>query len=140
MNTNLETAIRMLAQGAYTCVLCKDGQVYTSCRRGVAPLMGFWEQKTDLKGFSAADKVVGKATALLYCLLGVSQVYATVLSRPAAEVLASHGIDYRYETLVDAILNRTGDGFCPMETATKQIHDPAQAPAAIQAALQALAR
>ncbi len=133
---DLNKAKTLLQQGNYTCVLCKGEQVYTSTLRGVAPLMNHWQDGTDLKDFAAADKVVGKATALLYCLLGVKAVYAGVISSPALRVLESHSISASYGQLVDAIINRTGDGFCPMETATKDIDDPAAAPAAILAALK----
>ena len=71
MNVDLNMAQSILEQDGCTCVLCNGETVYKSHRRGVAPLMGWLESGTDLKGFSAADKVVGKATAFLYCLLGV---------------------------------------------------------------------
>ena len=137
---DLQKAKALLKEKELTCVLYKDETVYESSRRGVAPLMEHWEKGTDLRGFSAADKVVGKATALLYCLLGVKAVYANVISDPALDVLLRAGIQVQYALLVDAIQNRTGDGFCPMETATRDINDPVLAPAAIQKALDALRR
>lgn len=137
MDHDLKRAIALLAQGNYTCVLCKDSVVHTSTRRGVAPLMGWLEEGLELTGFSAADKVVGKATAFLYCLLQVKEVYALVMSEAAAKVLELQGIPFAYEHLVSAIQNRTGDGLCPMEMATRDVRDPADAPAAIR---QALAR
>lgn len=135
---DLQRAKAMLQEKQLTCVLCKGEAVYESTRRGVAPLMGFWQQRINLKDFSAADKVVGKATALLYCLLEVKAVYANVISSPALDILLTHGILVQYDRLVDAIKNRAGDGFCPMETATLAIDDPALAPAAIQKALDNL--
>lgn len=135
---DLSKAKELLQQGGYTCVLCKADQVYTSTRRGVAPLLAYWQEGLELKDFSAADKVVGKAAALLYCLLGVRAVHAWVMSDPALQFLERHGIAASYEQLVDAIVNRTGDGFCPMETATRHIDDPAQGPGAILAALEKL--
>lgn len=137
---DLEQAKQILCTTPVTCVLCKDDQVVVSDRRGVAPLMGFWEDGLDLRGYSAADKVVGKATALLYCLLDVRSVYAQVMSRPALQVLQAHRIEASFDQLVDAIQNRTGDGFCPMETATRNIFDPKDAPAAIKQALENLNR
>ena len=135
---DLQQAIQILKNGQYTCVLCKDGHTVTSYQRGVAPLMGFWEHQTDLSGYSAADKVVGKGTALLYCLLGVKALYANVMSKPAWQVLNAHGIDTSYGQLVDAIQNRSGDGLCPIETATISIDNPADAPEAIRTALKNL--
>ena len=138
MNTDLTRAQEMLAAEGCTCVLCKGDVYYKSTRRGVAPLMGWLEEGIDAKGFSAADKVVGKATAFLYCLLGVAAVHANVISQPALQVLQTHNIPVSWDQLVDAIQNRTGDGLCPMEMATREITSPADAPAAIRAALARL--
>ena len=135
---DLKQAKILLENSADTCVLCKDEIVYRSDRRGVAPLMEIWQSQRSVAGFSAADKVVGKATALLYCLLQVKAVYAHVMSEPALQVLTRHGVITQYKTLVPAIINRTGDGFCPMETATAKITDPKDAPDAILQALNAL--
>lgn len=138
MNQDLYLAKSILAAENCTCVLSRGTEVYKSHRRGVAPLMGWLEEGLDLEGFSAADKVVGKATALLYCLLQVRTVYALVMSEAAANVLQRNGIPYQCEKLVPAIQNRAGDGLCPMEMATRNIDDPADAPAAIRAALARL--
>lgn len=135
---DLQKAKDILQSTGSTCVLCLGDQVITSHRRGVAPLMEFWEQQLDLTGFSAADKVVGKATALLYCLLQVKAVHGLVMSRPALQILTAQGIQTTYDQLVDAIQNRTGTGLCPMETATREIDDPQAAPAAIRQALKRL--
>lgn len=58
MNPNLAEAKRLMENGGYTCVLYKDGITHTSTKRGVLPLKEWLEKKTELKGFSAADKVV----------------------------------------------------------------------------------
>ena len=105
----------MLNSGEYTAVLCKDGNVYISIQRGVKPLVRWLEDKTDFSGYVAADKVVGKATAFLYLLLGVRAIYAQVISKPALQVLKEQNIAVEYGTLVDNIINRTGDGICPFE-------------------------
>ena len=135
---DLQKARRMLEEGGYTCVLCKADAIFTSTKRGVAPLMELWESQTAVAGFCAADKVVGKATALLYRLLGVRAVYALIISESALEALQAGGIEVAYETLVPYIVNRAGDGRCPMETVTADLRDPALAPAAIKAKLEEL--
>jgi len=138
MKNDLTSAVALLDEGDYTCVLVKGDTVYTSRERGVKPLMTWLEVGVSLVGFSAADKVVGKATALLYVLLGVERVYARVVSEPAAEVLRTHGIPLVADTVVPAIRNRTNTGFCPMEQATRDITDPKDAPKAIKDALEQL--
>ena len=138
MTADLNKAGAKLKEGGYTCVLWKGDVHYTSDRRGVAPLLGWLEDGTDLQGFSAADKVVGKAAALLYCLLGITEIYAPVISKAALAVLEAAGITVFYDSLVEGIINRRGDGPCPMETATKEISDPALAPDVIRKTLKAL--
>lgn len=135
---DLQNARRILAEGQFTCVLCRDGDTVTDVRHGVKPLLELLESGKDFSGYSAADKVAGKAAAFLYCLLGVKALYAGVISQPALSVLEAAGIAARYDTLVPAIRNRAGDGFCPMETAVWELNDPALAPKAIRQALQKL--
>ena len=135
---DLEKARSLLEKENYTCVICRGDDVITDRRRGIRPLMELLESGKDLHGYSAADKVVGKAAAFLYCLLGVKALHAGVLSVPARDVLVSAGISVEWGSLVPAIRNRAGDGFCPMETAVWDLTDPALAPDTIRIALQKL--
>ena len=123
-----------------TCVLCGQGRIYKRFDRGIWPLLTFWDEGPSVSGFCAADKVVGKAAALLYCLLQVQEVYAPVISKPALEVLERHSIRVYYQVCTAAIQNRAGNGLCPMETATQAISDPRLAPALIREALKKLQR
>ena len=138
MDQNLSKACSLLEAGNYTCVLCRGALVHSSCLRGVAPLLQLLDDGVDVVGFSAADKVVGKATAYLYCLLGVKAVYAQVVSRGALEVLTRSGIQLQYGSLVDQIQNRTQTGACPMEMATKDAQTPEEALLAIRQTLKRL--
>ena len=138
MNQDLEKAKNLLAEGNYTCVLCKGETIHTSYSRGVKPLLDLLTEKEDLQGFSAADKVVGKAAALLYALLGVSEVYAGIVSEVALIAFATHQITVFYDTLVPAIRNRTNTGFCPMEESVWYCDNPEEAVELIQAKLAAL--
>lgn len=126
MNQDLLNAKQQLATGQFTCVLCKDSQTITATARGVRPLVDLLAEGT-LPGYSAADKVVGKATAFLYVLLGVRTVYAPVISAPALAVLQRFGVDASCDKVVEAIFNRDRTGFCPMETAVRDLDDPAAA-------------
>lgn len=56
----------------------------TSTERGVKPLLQWLDGENSVKGFSAVDKVVGRAAAFLYVLLEVKEVYAGVMSEGAA--------------------------------------------------------
>ena len=58
-------AKEILVSGGYTCVLTDGAEVHTSFDRGVKPLVRFLESGKIPAGLSAADKVVGRATAYL---------------------------------------------------------------------------
>lgn len=135
MNESTTKAKALLQKCGYTCVLVKDDLVYESYERGVKPLLQWLESDTDFNGFSAADKVVGKAAAYLYVLMGVKELYANVISKPSIEVLKEFGIKVTYELCVDAICNRTNTGFCPMEQATMNSATPEEALNAVKSAL-----
>ncbi len=137
-SNDLEKAKKLLNSGDYTCVLCKDDVIFTSKQRGVKPLLDWIDSKTNLQGFSAADKVVGKATAYLYVICGVSKVYSPVISEPAKKVLFENKIAAVFDKSVTAIRNRTNTGFCPMETAVYNIDDPTEALIAVKNTLAVL--
>lgn len=124
---DLMKAKELLYRGGYTCVLYKDGDIRTCTARGVRPLVAWLEGGDRFPAYSAADKVVGKATAFLYVLLGVRAVYSHVISKGALEVLRVHGIDAEFKTLVPNIINRAGDGICPFEQAVTNSGTPEDA-------------
>ena len=72
MTMDMTKARSLLESGDYTCVVCHGDTVHTATERGVKPLLNWLDEGMDLRGFSAADRVVGRATAFLYCLLGVT--------------------------------------------------------------------
>lgn len=127
MNHDLEKAKTMLSTGNFTCVLCWGEITHTSAFRGVKPLVQWLRSGTDFSHFCAADKVIGRATAFLYLLLGIEHIYAQVISRPALGVFQAHGIHAEYGQLADNIINRRGDGLCPFEAAVLDIQDPRSA-------------
>ena len=129
---DLDRAKHVLAEGGYTCVLCRGDEIHTATARGVRPLVDWLDSGLDLRGFSAADKVVGRATAFLYVLLGVTEVYARVMSAPARQALEANGIAASFGREVPGIINRRGDGPCPFEEAVLGITDPDRALGAIR--------
>lgn len=127
--TNLKDLYRakeLFAKGGYACVAVRESTEYYGVKGGIAPLIDFIDEN-NMQGFSVADKIAGKAAALLYAKMGLSAVYAEVLSVPAEEILKKHGIYYEYKTLTQNIINRRGDGICPMEQAVEKISDPDEA-------------
>ena len=138
--TDIEHAKQLLTGEGYTCVICRGDDIHTSEKRGVAPLIELLDSRIDVRGYSAADKAVGKAAAMLFVLLGVSEIYAIVMSRSAKKILDGHGIKYSCGEEVKYIINRKKDGMCPMEEATLPCRTPEEALAAIRRRLAELSR
>ena len=123
MSSNLEKAVNLLKNGNYTLTAVNELEIITSLQRGVTPLIKLLDNSVKLNGFSAADKVVGKAAAFLYVLLEVDEIYSKVISRSALAVLEKNNIRVQYDVLTDAIRSRDNTGFCPMETAVMDTDD-----------------
>ena len=132
---DMEKAKKLLQEGGYTCVACKNGAVYTATQRGVRPLLNWLDEGVDLMGASVADKVVGRGAAFLYRLLGVRSVYGGVMSVPAMKVLRAGGIEAQWELLAEGIRNRDNTGPCPIEYSTAVTDDPEEAVMIIRAEL-----
>jgi hypothetical protein len=122
-----ERAIRLLAEGDYGCVLARGEETLVSRAPGVGALVDWLAAGVELAGFAAADRVVGRAAALLYAHAGVVAVYADLAGAAAADICAAHGIAFRAAVTVPGILNRDQTGPCPLEAAVTGVDDPATA-------------
>ncbi len=128
MTGNLRNALTILKENSSKLVLTDGNTVYSSDVRGVYSLLNLIEDgEHNLPDFSAADKVVGRGAALLYAKMNIKEVYALVLSEKAKEIFDLYGIPFYYDTLAPYIINRNGDGMCPVEKATENISDKEEA-------------
>lgn len=115
---------RNLLKGNVTFAAVGEKGIYTSEKRGVAPIL----EKIDtdpgfFKGASAADRVIGKAAAMLLEKYGVSEIYAQVTSKYAVAYLENKSVKLTYEKKTDHIINRSGTDMCPMEEAVINVND-----------------
>ena len=118
----IERAVDLLRSSDYTiAILTSSGEAITSRERGVATLMRLLAERAEvLRGAVVADKVVGRAAAALFVVGGCRRLHTAVLSRAGEDMLRGSAVEYTYDTLTEAIINRRGDGFCPMEMATSE--------------------
>ncbi len=123
----MKALIDILHSEGLTLVLkSDDGTIHRFTQRGVKDLLTLvTESPETLKGALIADKAVGKAAAACMVMGNVKHVHADVMSEPALALLQHHGVEAGYGTLVDHIINRTGDGWCPMERLSRDENDPA---------------
>lgn len=125
---SLEKAKSILLSSASTISVVSNGEVFTSQERGVKPLLFLLKEKKEfLKGASVADKVIGKAAALLMVLGKIKEVHTLIISEPAIKVFEKYNIPCFYDKKVTRIVNRTGDGLCPMEMLCLDVENPQEA-------------
>lgn len=120
--------------GDVTCVVKRPGAAAQISReKGIRPLL-LWlaEDGKALRGAVIADRIVGRAAAFLAVYGGVQGVYGEVMSEGAMSILEGAGIVYSNKTVTEKIINRKGDGPCPMEQAVAGITDPARAAAILR--------
>ncbi|MEM3360798.1 MAG: DUF1893 domain-containing protein [Candidatus Bathyarchaeia archaeon] len=134
----MEIARKKLYKNGLTLVIVKDSKVlFESKHHGVSGFMQALEKLGDkMEGASVADKVVGKAIALLCIYAKIEAVYASTLSIKAKQVFETHGIYFECGKLVDKILNASGTDICPFEKATLEIDDHKEAYEKLKALLE----
>jgi len=113
----------------HTCVVrTAQGEILTSDERGIRPALQWLREDRDiLRGAEVADKVVGKAAALLFAFGGVRYLWAECMSDAAIAFLEQRGISFEYERRTERIMNRDETGLCPMESRAMPVDDPAEA-------------
>ena len=128
MTESLERAKSLLKSTESTIAVVSVDDVFTSQERGVKPLLHLISDKKGfLKNASVADKVIGKAAALLMVLGEIKEVHTLIISEPAIKVFEKNNIPCYYDKKVERIVNRTGDGLCPMETLCLDVEEPKEA-------------
>ena len=128
MTEPLERAKSLLKSTDSTIAVVSVDDVFTSHERGVKPLIHLLtEKKGFLKGASVADKVIGKAAALLMVLGEIKEVHTLIISEPAIKVFEKYNIPCFYDKKVERIVNRNGDGLCPMESLCLDVEEPKEA-------------
>lgn len=130
MITEMTYARQMLSIGGYKLVVCAKDSVHVSEDSGLDSLLSLVGEDTWI-GAAAADKVVGKAAAMLFVLLRVKSLYAEVITETAKAVLEAQGIECVYGTLVERLIDADGK-VCPSELAVENVVDPSGAPAALK--------
>lgn len=122
----MDELVQILRNGNHTLVVSGD-EIRTFDGRGISDLYGLLTEHPDwLRGATVADKVIGKGAAALLILGGVRELFAGVISTSALGLLKDSGIPVRFSQEVSHIVNRKGDGICPVETLCKECTTAAQ--------------
>lgn len=128
-------------QGEITfAAILANGELVTSEKKGIAPMMALLQkEETLLQGACVADRVIGRAAALLMEKAGVAAAFGGIVSTHALRAFANSGIPFTYGKEVDHIINRTKTGMCPMEQTVLEIEDAEAAYEALKRKLMELA-
>ncbi|MGN0136588.1 DUF1893 domain-containing protein [Anaerotignum sp.] len=132
---------KMALQGEITfAAVLANGDLVTSEKKGIAPMMALLQkEETALQGACVADRVIGRAAALLMEKAGVTAAFGTVVSTHALKAFRDSSIAFSYDKEVEYIINRAKTGMCPMEETVLKIEDPEEAYAALKRKLAELA-
>lgn len=126
ISNDMAAAKAALAANDCTLAIAAHGTLNVLCRRGVKDLLELLSDNPQLlHGAAVADKVVGKGAAALMILGKVAAVYTPVISAPALQFFENAGVDIEYGTVVPNIINRKGDGICPVESLCINCTSPA---------------
>ena len=126
---DLEAAKNQLYRKELTLAIVKNGEVlFETQSHRISGFLGAIEQFGDeLEGASLADRVAGKAVALLCVYVNIKEVYAEVLSKKAKTVFEQNGVHHEWKELVDSILDLNKSDVCPFEKAADGVSDPKDA-------------
>jgi hypothetical protein len=127
--SDLEIAEKRLHERKLTLIIIKGGEILFETRsHRISGFLGAIERYGDeLVGASLADRVAGKAVALLCVYAGIKEVYAEVLSKKAKEFFEKTGVCIEWKELVDNVLDLNRSGVCPFEKTAEDISDPKDA-------------
>lgn len=97
-------------------VLVSQKGTIKSSARGIKPIYdNYLENKEYFFDSSVADRVIGKAAAILLVSSGVKEIYTDLISQSALDYFEERKIKVSYAEKTDTILNREKNDLCPME-------------------------
>lgn len=99
--------------------------VWSTSGRGIKPLFDFITQHPQMaQHASVADKVIGKAAALLAVYGGINAIFAELSTYQAQKICQENQIFFEAKQLVEAIENRDKTDLCPMEKLSEGVTVP----------------
>ena len=126
---DLDIAKKRLYSANLTLVVVKDNIVLFET--GSHKIFGFLDAidnlGSKLEDSSVADRVVGKAVALLFVYSKIRHAYAEFLSKEAKIILEKNGVFCGWKTVIEKVLDSSRKDICPFEKAALDILDPEEA-------------
>jgi len=129
MQADLNLAKQKLIQKNLNLVIAKNGIVlFETESHGINGLLKAIKQLQDnMAGSSVADRIVGRAAALLLVYSDVVAVFAVTASDSGIEVLENNHVFHKFERRVPRILDSKRVDVCPFERLVAKFSDPREA-------------
>ncbi len=123
-----------------TCIIYRNDEViFTSEHKGVRPMMEYMKMYgPSEEPLTVIDRIMGRGAVMLAILINAKTIKTPLISETALELAEQNCLRVVAEKVVPYIINRTGDGRCPIETAVLGIEDVQEGYKAIQAAIDEL--
>ncbi|MEM3697549.1 MAG: DUF1893 domain-containing protein [Candidatus Bathyarchaeia archaeon] len=133
---------RLSEEKGLTLTIAKNGKIiFETSSHGISGFLEAVEKLGDkLNRASVADKVVGKAIALLCVYKRVKMVYAATISREAKAFFEKYRVYHEWDDLVENILDFKKRGICPFEKLAMDISNPNKAYVRLKALHDSLKR
>ncbi|MCL2023723.1 MAG: DUF1893 domain-containing protein [Oscillospiraceae bacterium] len=113
--SNIERAKKLL-DNCSCGIITAAGEEFCYTGLGICPIITAFEENPQVfRGACVADKVIGKAAAMMLVYGGAVSVWGNVMSQSALEFLCQRGIDVSWGEIVPYLKRRDGKGQCPME-------------------------
>ena len=82
----MESLMKILKEEHLSCIVSQNNHIYKEKADGIRPILTLLD-KGVLKDAQIADKVIGKAAAMMLVFGGIKEVHAGVISEPALHFL-----------------------------------------------------
>lgn len=122
-------AKKRLDEKELTLSIVRNGDIlFESDSHGISGfLRAIGKLEGKLEGASVADRIAGKAIALLCAYARVKALYALTLSERGKAVLQKYVVYHEYDNLVESVLSIDRVELCPFEKLAVEISDPVEA-------------
>lgn len=126
---DLRLAKCKLNESNLSLVIVKKGKiVFETGAHGIGGfLLAIERLGKKIVGSAVADRIVGRAAALLCAYSEVASVFAVTTSEDGIQILRENAVPYEYENVVSNILSYDRTDICPFEKLTADLKNPKEA-------------
>lgn len=122
----IDIAKDMLYKDNLKILIYKDKKVvFKSKNRGIQPIFELPRKikLSEVEGAYVADRVIGRAAAMILSSLKIKAIYTRIISEEAIKIFKENNIQVSYDKKVKNILNRTKEDLCPIEKLSQGVNN-----------------